>query len=114
AVVAARKESLILDDGARKSRSELVLSEWKNFGSSRDRVEIRHAVARIESVVAHVFEGRTMEVSASRCRHHVHHAARRAAKFRFGVMSNDLELLDQINVRNHNICRSAYVCVDDA
>ena len=114
AVVAARKESLILDDGTGKGRPKLVLSKWKNLGSSRNRVEIRHAIARIESVVADVFEGRTMEGSASRRRHHVHHAARRAAKFSFSVVPNHLELLDQINVRNDNIGRSAYVRVDDA
>ena len=114
AVVAAGKESLILDDGTRKGRSELVLAKWKNLGSSRNWVEIRYAVARIESVVADVFEGRAVERTSSGCRYHVHHTACRAAKLRFGVVSNDFELLDQIDVRDDNICRPAHVCVDYA
>ena len=114
AVVTTRKEGLILDDGTGKGRSELVLSKWKNLGRSCDWVEIRHTIARIECIVTHVFEGRTMEGSASRRGNHVHDATCCATKFSFGVVPNHLELLDQINVRNHNICWSAYVCIDDA
>ena len=114
AVVPARKESLVLDEGTGKGRSKLIVPKWENLGGSGDWVEVRHAIARVESVVAHVFEGRTMERAASRRRHHVHYAASGATEFSLGVVPDDLEFLDQIDVGNYDVRGPANVCIDDA
>src|SRR5207245_10514171 len=51
--------------------------------------------------------------ASPRLRLTVAYPSSRAARFRFGIMSNDLELLDQIVVGDHNVCRSADVRVND-
>src|SRR5262249_48372383 len=103
-------EGPVLDDGAAGYGPKLVLTECRGACS----VDIEQGVARVEEIVADVLEGRAVNVIASGLRDHVHDAARRAAELGFGVMTDDLELRHQINVRDHDICRPADVGVNDA
>ena len=54
-----------------------------------------------------------MKAVAAGLRNHVHDATHCAAELSLGVLAHDLEFLDQIDVRDHDVGRSTNVGVDD-
>ena len=71
-------------------------------------------VAGVEEIVADVLEGRAVDLVPAGGGDHVYNAAGGAAELRLGIVADDHELLDQIDIGNDNVCRSSDIGVNDA
>ena len=82
--------------------------EWRRTGCRS-----RHkAVARVEEIVTHVFEGGAVKAVSAGLRNHIHDAAGSAAELSLGIMPDYFKLLHRVDVRNHNVRRASNVGVD--
>ena len=75
---------------------------------------VGEAITGVEVVIAQEFEGGGMKAVTTGLGDHVHYAAGGAAKLSLGIVAHDLELLDEIDVGNHNVGRTADIGVDNS
>src|SRR5262249_6304381 len=104
------EKSFVLEYWARQRCSELVLMIWRGFVAEI----VVECIARVERVIANVFERCAVEGIAAGLRHHIHNTASRSSELGFSVVPDDLEFLNEIDVRQHDIRRTTNVGIDDS
>src|SRR5262249_38003199 len=110
AVIADREKRLVLDDRTTEDAAELVLVKW----SRTVACQISEGIPGVKRIVSHVFEPAAVETVASRFRDHVDDAAGRTAIVSLGIVTDDLEFLNEVDVRNHDVRRASNIGVYDS
>src|SRR5690348_3222037 len=111
-IVSPVKEGFVLNDRPAKRSSKLVLPERKRFGGrSGEWIEVIQRVPSVKSIVAHILKRRAVKAVRSRLRHHVDHAARGSSVLGLRILPDNLELLNQIEVRHYHVCGTANIGV---